>query len=252
MQTEMLREAYYNDQNEYYEDKSNSGYFEDKSGSRLLQQNENSLFVEEEVGRRLEGQNESSSGDDSFCNEDTDEGREDASSPDDDGQFATLQTVSSRYLNRNFAEEVYNSAQAFEQNEYPKSDDPTQQRFHDFQNIPVTLYQTQDRETYESPQSYNEKYPTPDDPRQVVTSYPYQFPVEVKQEVQYFSPPNSLSTNEHISPRGTGALVNEGWGYGASMQGLHDGKAGVFLCNRELWTKFHAHQTEMIVTKQGR
>lgn len=30
------------------------------------------------------------------------------------------------------------------------------------------------------------------------------------------------------------------------------GKAAVFLCNRELWTKFHQHQTEMIITKQGR
>ncbi|XP_072037660.1 T-box protein 1-like [Amphiura filiformis] len=30
------------------------------------------------------------------------------------------------------------------------------------------------------------------------------------------------------------------------------GKAAVYLCNRELWTKFHQHQTEMIITKQGR
>ena len=30
------------------------------------------------------------------------------------------------------------------------------------------------------------------------------------------------------------------------------GKAGVFLCNRDLWEKFHRHITEMIVTKQGR
>lgn len=30
------------------------------------------------------------------------------------------------------------------------------------------------------------------------------------------------------------------------------GKAQVYLCNRALWFKFHRHQTEMIVTKQGR
>uniref|UniRef100_A0A674H0K3 T-box domain-containing protein n=1 Tax=Taeniopygia guttata TaxID=59729 RepID=A0A674H0K3_TAEGU len=29
-------------------------------------------------------------------------------------------------------------------------------------------------------------------------------------------------------------------------------RAQVFLCNRPLWLKFHRHQTEMIITKQGR
>ncbi|KAK2162606.1 hypothetical protein LSH36_95g03044 [Paralvinella palmiformis] len=29
-------------------------------------------------------------------------------------------------------------------------------------------------------------------------------------------------------------------------------KASVYLCNRDLWTRFHAHTTEMIITKQGR
>lgn len=30
------------------------------------------------------------------------------------------------------------------------------------------------------------------------------------------------------------------------------GKACVYLCNRDLWVKFHSHTTEMIITKQGR
>lgn len=38
-------------------------------------------------------------------------------------------------------------------------------------------------------------------------------------------------------------------GLGGSGQGL---RAQVFLCNRPLWLKFHRHQTEMIITKQGR
>lgn len=29
-------------------------------------------------------------------------------------------------------------------------------------------------------------------------------------------------------------------------------RAQVYLCNRPLWIKFHRHQTEMIITKQGR
>uniref|UniRef100_A0A663EDP8 T-box domain-containing protein n=1 Tax=Aquila chrysaetos chrysaetos TaxID=223781 RepID=A0A663EDP8_AQUCH len=43
---------------------------------------------------------------------------------------------------------------------------------------------------------------------------------------------------------GLGAL-----GVPAAGAGL---RAQVFLCNRPLWLKFHRHQTEMIITKQGR
>nr|BAP47448.1 T-brain transcription factor [Prionocidaris baculosa] len=34
--------------------------------------------------------------------------------------------------------------------------------------------------------------------------------------------------------------------------GAGPGKAAVYLCNRELWRKFHHFKTEMIITKQGR
>ncbi|XP_067417980.1 eomesodermin homolog isoform X2 [Emydura macquarii macquarii] len=43
---------------------------------------------------------------------------------------------------------------------------------------------------------------------------------------------------------GLGALAVPGSGAGLRAQ--------VFLCNRPLWLKFHRHQTEMIITKQGR
>nr|XP_056713967.1 eomesodermin homolog [Euleptes europaea] len=40
---------------------------------------------------------------------------------------------------------------------------------------------------------------------------------------------------------------------GLAMAGGAGGlRAQVFLCNRPLWLKFHRHQTEMIITKQGR
>ncbi|XP_026563979.1 eomesodermin homolog isoform X3 [Pseudonaja textilis] len=40
---------------------------------------------------------------------------------------------------------------------------------------------------------------------------------------------------------------------GLTMPGGAGGlRAQVFLCNRPLWLKFHRHQTEMIITKQGR
>ncbi|KAL1021920.1 hypothetical protein UPYG_G00019910 [Umbra pygmaea] len=38
----------------------------------------------------------------------------------------------------------------------------------------------------------------------------------------------------------------------AMQPGMFYGKAQVYLCNRALWLTFHRHQTEMIITKQGR
>ncbi|KAM4697603.1 T-box brain protein 1 [Rhinophrynus dorsalis] len=40
--------------------------------------------------------------------------------------------------------------------------------------------------------------------------------------------------------------------FSTAQPGLVPGKAQVYLCNRPLWLKFHRHQTEMIITKQGR
>ncbi|RVE67163.1 hypothetical protein OJAV_G00114940 [Oryzias javanicus] len=47
---------------------------------------------------------------------------------------------------------------------------------------------------------------------------------------------------------GTGAAIGS-----MSLPGSAAGaRAQVYLCNRPLWLKFHRHQTEMIITKQGR
>ena len=43
-------------------------------------------------------------------------------------------------------------------------------------------------------------------------------------------------------------LVTSNTNYSSSQMS----KASVYLCNRDLWTRFHAHTTEMIITKQGR
>lgn len=40
--------------------------------------------------------------------------------------------------------------------------------------------------------------------------------------------------------------------FSSAQAGLIPGKAQIYLCNRALWLKFHRHQTEMIITKQGR
>ncbi|KAK3594838.1 hypothetical protein CHS0354_002889 [Potamilus streckersoni] len=39
---------------------------------------------------------------------------------------------------------------------------------------------------------------------------------------------------------------------GSTKNTFQSGRACIYLCNRELWLKFHAHTTEMIITKQGR
>ena len=255
MQSEMLKEAYYNGQSEYYQDKSSGGYFDDKSGDRLTQHDENGIFVEEAVGRRLEGQNESSSGDDSF-GEEINKEREDNSSADDDSQFATLQTVNAKYMDRHLSDVAFSGANSYEQDGYRKSVESAQQRYLDFPNVPVTLYQSDEvdaapMQSYRPPSSYNDKYETGDNSRQVVAAYPYQFPVEIKQEVPYGPHSNIVLGNDPVS-RGTAPPIHDNWGYSANMQSQHEVKAGVFLCNRELWAKFHTHITEMIVTKQGR
>lgn len=263
MQGEMMRDAYYNEQSDYYNDKFNSGYFEDKSRGGLTQPSDGgALFVEEEASRRLEGPNESSSGDDSYSADDADRDKDDNSCSDDDGQFATLQTVNANYMTTN----GFNSAQSYAQNEFPEASTVSPQaRFQNFQNIPVTLYQSRTLDSdpasglnYGSPPNYHGHEVKSDhvEDSQLRGQFPYHFPVEIKQEIPYYPPAvGSLAANGHVSHRETGASSSsapEGWSYGANMQGPHDGKAGVFLCNRELWSKFHAHQTEMIVTKQGR
>ncbi|KAM9308668.1 eomesodermin homolog [Gastrophryne carolinensis] len=64
---------------------------------------------------------------------------------------------------------------------------------------------------------------------------------------QYSQAPGAM-----YSPFPTGA----GTGSGLGALGLPAGGTGlraqVYLCNRPLWLKFHRHQTEMIITKQGR
>uniref|UniRef100_A0A8C5SQF9 T-box domain-containing protein n=1 Tax=Laticauda laticaudata TaxID=8630 RepID=A0A8C5SQF9_LATLA len=71
------------------------------------------------------------------------------------------------------------------------------------------------------------------------------------------TPPGSFSTAASRTPFAAAASTYQ-YGQGAPPGGLTmPGGAGglraqVFLCNRPLWLKFHRHQTEMIITKQGR
>jgi hypothetical protein len=52
------------------------------------------------------------------------------------------------------------------------------------------------------------------------------------------------------APGGGGRTGGAGAGAGAGGSG--GTRACIYLCNRDLWVKFHSHTTEMIITKQGR
>lgn len=66
-------------------------------------------------------------------------------------------------------------------------------------------------------------------------------------------PPAGYPASAHLGPHASAHL---GPHYQQNLGCLYPGYTGlraqVFLCNRALWLKFHRHQTEMIITKQGR
>ncbi|XP_029959290.1 eomesodermin homolog b isoform X1 [Salarias fasciatus] len=75
--------------------------------------------------------------------------------------------------------------------------------------------------------------------------------------------PPSASGRGHFSPayqlgQSPGCLYPSYTGSGSALSGMAlpgsgpGVRAQVYLCNRPLWLKFHRHQTEMIITKQGR
>lgn len=69
---------------------------------------------------------------------------------------------------------------------------------------------------------------------------------------------SQFSSGSYQFSQGPGCLYPSypGTGTGIGSMSLPGSAAGaraqVYLCNRPLWLKFHRHQTEMIITKQGR
>lgn len=69
---------------------------------------------------------------------------------------------------------------------------------------------------------------------------------------------SQFSSGGYQFSQGPGCLYPSypGTGSGIGSMSLPGSAAGaraqVYLCNRPLWLKFHRHQTEMIITKQGR
>ncbi len=59
-------------------------------------------------------------------------------------------------------------------------------------------------------------------------------------------------TPHPVTSNGLSYAYSQQYGQTYPNAAVYPGKAQVHLCNRALWFKFHRHQTEMIVTKQGR
>ncbi|KAL4218122.1 hypothetical protein ACF0H5_022858 [Mactra antiquata] len=217
------------------------------------------LFTEDATGR-VDGHVESSSGEESYS---TDYNEKDgSSSPENDGgHFATLESVDTKYMTSSANNIFRNVAQGVNVIEFK---DTVHATSYDIPSMP-TYFHHQDGEL---PNPYQVglqhaykpiKYETEEDsPSTDRCSYGYSsyggFNGTADLHRQNESPygyPVLPPTSTH----GTPSPLSQGWdSYNVRDQPLpvYPGKAGVFLCNRELWSKFHTHTTEMIVTKQGR
>lgn len=216
------------------------------------------LFTENATGR-TDGHVESSSGEESYSTDDND--KDGSSSPEAEGsQYATLESVDTKYLSnstnniyRNVSQEV--NVIEFKDTVHATSYDlpqiPNYYHHHDEEvqsPFQVNMHHTYKADKYES----EEESPSSDRPPYGYTPYGvFNGSGEAHKHhdssygYQVLPPTTSTATS----------TVSNGWGgHPIRYQQLQvsPGKAGVFLCNRELWSKFHAHTTEMIVTKQGR
>ncbi|KAH3897206.1 T-box transcription factor T-like [Dreissena polymorpha] len=278
--TEMM----YADGGKYYDSKPPA-----LTPTHLPQYGKDGLFTEDDVTGRVEAQVESgSSGEDSYCNDDSDKDkgfRDDADeSADDETQYVTLETINPKYLP---TENAYRTEAQIEDVNVIEFKDKVQAQVYSIdalshyyqpsepghQTSSEAGHVTSDMSTYLEQHHY--KYPRYDEVdggipamtsshvRNHVT-YPstharYPYYSDSNADIEHDRNADGMSVERrHEAPYGY-PLVSEKasphqWVYGGPPPLVLPGpsKAAVFLCNRELWTRFHQYTTEMIVTKQGR
>lgn len=202
---------------------------------------------------------ESSSGEDSYSADEKDKNSPpDGEEAEDDGQYATLETVDAKYLS-NSIDNLY-KATSHDVNVIEFKDTIHAQPY-SLETMPTYFPEESSAvnghvtESVPQGQAFGEaqefikyeKYNGAEDPsheRDAVNYGPYSFAPQSleaakSRETSYAYP---LPVVKHAAA--------DNWAYGNTMAPAS--KAAVFLCNRELWAKFHTHTTEMIVTKQGR
>ncbi|XP_045182257.2 T-box transcription factor T-like [Mercenaria mercenaria] len=235
---DLLREAY-----------NHVGLYGNKDESDMPQYDGKDTHFTEDASGRADGHVDSSGGEESYA----DESEKDGSSADGDeeGQYATLETVGSKYPAGN---EFRNATQDVNVIEFRDTVHAMPYHFQPFPTYfhgdsvkhpyPASLHPAYKQETYDNEEDIHggDTYSYPP-----YGSYSAGHSVQKPRDAPYgyAIPP----------PLPTAAQQQHGWGaYGHQdpAQSSPTGKAGVFLCNRELWSKFHNHITEMIVTKQGR
>lgn len=141
----------------------------------------------------------------------------------------------------------------------PKDDSPQ------YTGLQTAAYHTQasgqqvDASSYQMADRNGSSYPIPD--QQAVGQYNGEYSEGYAQgdSQGYFNPtqqriPSPTTTNSGVVPYQPVSGDNSGTvgSYQQAPGETSGGKACIYLCNRELWLKFHTHTTEMIITKQGR
>lgn len=231
-----------------------------KADEEMPQYSGNDIHFTEDALGRVDGQVDSSGGEESYCADDNDKDGG-SSANDEEEQYAVLETVGSKYMYAPVGDatqetnviEFKNTVHAT-----PYNLQPCPTYFHSDGNIipyPTALHPAHKQEKYTDDgdvgKSGQEGYNFPS-----YTSYVDVHDLQKSRDNPYAGGQDLRKPRD--APYGYGMPVahhqhaGNGWGGFNHPSQPTTGKAGVFLCNRELWSKFHTHITEMIVTKQGR
>lgn len=237
---DLLREAY-----------NHVALYGGKDSSAMPQYSGKDIHFTEDTSARSDGHVDSSGGEESYVEDSEKDGSNDDC--EEEGNYTTLETVGTKYSESN---DYRNSSQDVNVIEFK---DTVHATSYHFQSVPTYYHGEGDVHTYPTGVVHttykNEKYEHEEEINgndgycyQPYGSYPTGHVIQKSRDVPYgFGMLPSPSTSvQHQN-------VSNGWGgFGPQSQSSSSEKAGVFLCNRELWAKFHTHITEMIVTKQGR
>ena len=224
-------------------------FYGSKERSELPQYNGKDTHFTEYASGRSDGQVDSSGGEDSYADDSEKDG---SSAEEEEGQYATLESVGSKYP---IDSEYRNEAQDVNVIEFKDTVHATPYHFPSF----PTYYQGDGGEASQYPTGMTsdykqEKYEEEDTGGKSYTYPPYASyaPTSMPSKPRDMPYPYSIPPPPPMPAGAHQQLCWGGYGPPEQTQSMPTGKAGVFLCNRELWTKFNNFVTEMIVTRHGR
>jgi hypothetical protein len=223
-------------------------FYGSKEESDLPQYNGRDTHFTEDASGRADGHVDSSAGEESYADDSEKDG---SSAEEEEGQYATLETVGSKYPTGN---EYRNESHGVNVIEFKDTVHATPYQFQPYQPYYQGEGQTNEYPSDLNPEYKQEKYDNDEDAHYEgnYTYPPYlgYAPGNITHKPRDAPYPYNMPPS--LPPGAHQPLCYGAYGPQEPIHSLASGKAGVFLCNRELWSKFHTHITEMIVTKQGR